>query len=258
MSQLAQLQSLFQAYVVGEQAGDGLLPAIINDQKVGAKVRLGVYHNAYRLRLIEVLSNTYPTLHTLLGDSLFNKSARSYIDTYPSSKPSIRWFGDQLSVHLGLTLPQHPIAAELAAFEWALGLAFDAEDTPILSLSDLATIPLDKWGDLKFRFQPSVQVLHLQWNVLSMWHALNMDEAPPPITEINGECLIWRQYLDAQFRSLEPDEHQALQLLMAGASFGDLCEHLQQSMPEDEASMTAANLLVTWLNEELISASYAP
>ena len=257
MSQLAQLQSLFQAYVVGEPVGEDLLPAIIDDQKVGAKIRLGVYHNAYRLRLIEVLSNVYPTLHTLLGDSLFNKTARTYIDTYPSSKPSIRWFGDELSTHLGLTLPQHPIAAELAAFEWALGLAFDAEDTSILSLADLAAVPPDKWGDLKFHFQPSVQVLHLQWSVLSVWHALNKDEAPPAIIEINGECLIWRQYLDAQFRSLEPDEHQALQLLMSGASFGELCEYLQQSLPEDEASMTAANFLVTWLNEELISASYS-
>ena len=39
------------------------------------------------------------------------------------------------------TQPQHPIAAEMAAFEWALSLAFDAEDASILSLQDLAEIP---------------------------------------------------------------------------------------------------------------------
>lgn len=256
MSQLAQIQTAFQAYILGESVGQSVLPAIINDEKVGAKVRLDVYYDAYRLRLIEVLSNVYPMLHSLLGDTLFNKSARSYIDAYPSSNPSIRWFGNQLSAHLGLILPQHPIAAELAAFEWALGLAFDAEDIPILSISDLASVPLEEWGNLKFRFQPSMQVLHLQWNVLSVWQALNKGEMPPPIIEVNCECLIWRQHLDSQFRSLESNEHQALQLLMVGASFGELCEHLQQSISEDEASMTAANLLVSWLNAELISTSY--
>lgn len=256
MIQLAQLQTAFQAYISGEPAGDTIFPAIINDEKVGAKIRLEVYYNAYRLRLIEVLSNVYPVLHSLLGDTLFNKSARSYIDAYPSSNPSIRWFGNQLSNHLSLTLPQHPIAAELAAFEWALGLAFDAEDTTVLRLADLLTVPLDQWGDLKFRFHTSVQILQTKWNVMDVWHALNNNEAPPPIAELNNECLIWRQQLDSQFRLLETDEYQAIQLVMAGASFGEVCEHLQKTLTEDEASMTAANFLTCWLEQEIISASY--
>ena len=256
MSQLAQLQAAFQAFIVGEPTGDAIFPAIINDEKVGAKVRLGVYYNAYRLRLKEVLANIYPTLHTLLGDALFENAASSYIENYPSHYPNIRWFGDKFSAHLSLTLPQHPIAAEMAAFEWALGLAFDAENAPVLTLSDLATVPLESWGDLRFTFHPSLQILHLQWNVSGVWHALNDDEAPPQITEVNSECLIWRQHLDAQFRSLEPGENQALQLIMSGTSFGELCEYLQQSLAEEEASIRAANFLSGWLNEELISASF--
>ena len=38
--------------------------------------------------------------------------------------------------HLAQALPQHPVAGELAAFEWAL--AFDAADAPLLQVEDLA------------------------------------------------------------------------------------------------------------------------
>jgi hypothetical protein len=61
-----------------------------------------------------------------------------------------------MQVHLQHTLQQHSIAAEMAAFEWALSLGFDAENASILTLQDLAAIPLKNWAALKFRFHLSL------------------------------------------------------------------------------------------------------
>jgi hypothetical protein len=264
MSELAKLQADFQAYLYDDLKGAAFKHAIINDKKVGATKRLGIYYDAYRLRIIEALANVYPNLKKLLGDDLFDSTARSYIDDYPSTFRNMRWVGDKMAEHLRKTLRQHPIAAEMATFEWALGLAFDAEDVPILTLQDLALIPPQDWGGLRFKFQPAVQLLSSTYNVLHFWQALNIDEAPPTVTQINEHYVVWRKDLNPHYRSLEPAEYAAIQQMMAGASFADLCETLQQNASQEVADDSAENnsmaqaaqYLAGRLNEGLLTALY--
>lgn len=260
MTHLSQLQSDFQAYLLDASKGAGFIKQIVNDKKVGVKTRLGIYADAYRLRIIEALSNSYPILKALLGDDLFEQAARSYIDLYPSTYRNMRWVGDKMAEHLQAKLPQYPIAAEMATFEWALGLAFDAEDAPILTLQDLAAIAPENWADLRFQFHPSMQLLTFKFNVLRVWQALNSEEAPPKVSQIDEPCVIWRKDLNSHYRSLEPAEYAAIQQMMAGASFADLCETLQQNANEedadDESMAQAAQYLAGWLNEGLLTALY--
>lgn len=252
MSQLAQLQSDFQAYLLDSKKSAAFTKKIINDKKVGAKKRLSIYADAYRLRIIEALTNAYPKLHVLLGDDLFDTSARSYIDAYPSHYRNMRWVGDKMGAHLQRTLPKHPIAAEMATFEWALGLAFDAEDAPVLQLQDLASISPETWSELHFIFHPSVQLLSFEWNIIPVWQALDMEETPPVVTPLHAPCLVWRSELTSHFRTLEDTEYQAIEQIKAGASFGELCEALFATSGDD-ATTQAAQYLAGWLQAGLIS-----
>ena len=249
---LTQLQADFQAYLMDDVKGAAFKKQIVDDKKVGAKKRLGIYYDAYRLRIIEALTNVYPKLQAYLGDDLFNRSARAYIDLYPSTYRNLRWYGAEMSEYLRKKLPQHPIAAELASFEWALGLAFDAADEPVLQLQDLAAIPPEAWADLKFKFHASLQLLPLKWNTIPIWKALDVDATPPKPAKINEPCLVWRQHFDSHFRSIDATEFAAIELVMAGASFGELCEKLLEDKG-DEASNSAAQYLAGWLNEGLIT-----
>ena len=263
MSQLAIIQADFQAYLFDCDKGAAFKSQIIDDAKVGATKRLSIYYDAYRFRIIEALATAYPKLHVMLGDDLFDSTARSYIDQFPSTFRNMRWVGGHMQTHLKSTLPQHPIAAEMAAFEWALGLAFDAEDAPILGLQDLAAIAPEAWADLKFSFHPSLQMLPLQWNVLQVWNALEKQETPPAIEKTDEACLVWRQGfnlgsnlergLNSHFRSLDFAEYAALQLAISGASFGALCEKLQENATEEEATIQAAQYLSGWFNDGLIT-----
>lgn len=252
-SHLAQLQSNFQAYLVDSAKGAAFKSCVVDDQKVGASKRLSIYADAYRLRIIEALANSYPKLKALLGDALFDTSARTYIDAYPSTYPNMRWVGDSMQAHLIKTLPQHPIAAEMAAFEWALGLAFDAEDLPVLELQDLAALPAESWADLPLVFHPSVQLLPLKWNVLLVWQALNADETPPTPAQINEPCLVWRSQFSSHYQSLDALEEQAIKLVATGATFGGLCEWLEDKCTAAEATVQAAQYLSNWLNQGLIA-----
>ena len=258
MSQLAQLQAGFQAYLL-DDARNTKFKAIVDDKKVGATKRLKIYHDAYRLRIIDALGNAYPMLKAYLGDELFENTTRSYLTKIPSTYPNLRWYGAQMAEHLQYTLPKYPIAAELAQFEWMLSLAFDAEDAPVLSLQDLAAIAPENWGDLRFKFHPALQLLSPTYNVLQVWQALNSDKTPPKATQINEACVVWRKDLSSHYRSLEIAEYAAIEQVMAGASFGDLCEKLLknaslENTSEAEATMQAAQYLASWLDGGLISA----
>ncbi len=253
MSHLSQLQVAFQAYLFDSDKGAAFKNQIIDDAKVGASKRLSIYYDAYRFRIIEALATAYPKLHVMLGDDLFDDTARSYIDQFPSTFRNMRWVGGHMQTHLENTLPQHPIAAEMAAFEWALGLAFDAEDSPILTLQDLAAIPPEDWAALKFTFHPSLQLLNFNWNVVQIWNALEQEETPPAIAKTGETCLIWRKDLNAHFRSIDEVELAAIELVKSGASFGALCEKLQENADEETATTQAAQYLSGWLNEGLIS-----
>jgi hypothetical protein len=252
MSQLAKLQANFQAYLYEGGKNAAFKKEIIDDQKIGATKRLGIYYDAYRLRIIEALISAYPKLHVLLGDDLFNNVARAYIDQYPSTYRNMRWIGDQMVVHLADMLPQHPIAAELASFEWALGLAFDAHDAPMLRMHDVAEIPPEAWGNFKFELHPSVQLLDLHLNVIPIWQALDKEEMPPVAEKIDKPCLVWRSDLNSHYRSLETIEYLAIKQIKAGASFGDLCENLYATLG-DAATQQAAHYLAGWLEAGLIS-----
>lgn len=253
-----QLQSDFQAYLLDSSKGAAFKNQIVNDKKVGVKKRLGIYYDAYRLRIIDALSSTYPILKALLGDDLFEQAARSYIDSYPSTYRNMRWVGDKMAEHLRATLPQYPIASEMASFEWGLSLAFDAEDAPILALHDLAAIAPENWADLRFQFHPSMQLFTFKWNVLRVWQALNLQEAPPRISQIDEPCVVWRKDLNSHYRSLDLAEYAAIQFVIAGANFGEQCEKLQEGATEEAATdnqsiRQAAQYLSGWLNEGLMT-----
>jgi hypothetical protein len=254
---LAKLQADFQAYLYDNVKGAAFKAQIVNDQKVGAKKRLSIYYDAYRLRIIGVLANDYPNLKKYLGDDLFERTARSYINQYPSTYCNMRWVGGQMARHLQKTLRQHPVAAELAQFEWALGLAFDAEDAPILQLTDLAAIPPENWGDIVLKLHPSVQLLAFKHNAIMLWQALNSAQTPPNLAKLNAPCIVWRKALDSHYRSIDALEMRAIEKVMAGTTFAELCEFLQaanalENSTEDAAIQQAAQFLSNWLADGLI------
>ena len=255
MSNLANLQAGFQAYL-RDDARSTAFKSIVDDKKVGATKRLKIYHDAYRFRIIDALAAAYPKLQVYLGGGLFEDTARSYLTKTPSVYPNLRWYGEKMPAHLQQALPKHPIAAEMAYFEWALSLAFDAEDAPVLQLQDLAAVPPEYWGELRFKFQASVQLLALKHNTVAVWQALDMEETPPkPEKMTDTHWLIWRQDLTSKFRSLTASEVLALQMALASASFGEICEKLFESLGDD-ATMQAAQYLAGWLQAGLITSKF--
>jgi hypothetical protein len=251
---LSTLQAAFQTFLLKGDAD--ISDRIAGTPSASATERLQVYGNAYRQRLTEALAQDYPKLRNFIGEDRFAAMAHAYIDSFPSTHPSLRWFGRHLAKFLR-TVPwsDQPVLSELADFEWTMGQSFDAADTPTLTVDAMSAIPPQDWAGLQLGFQSALRTLRLQWNISALWKAL--DEAQPhPATEASSSAtdwLIWRRDLKIYWRALQADEAEALESARSGASFGVLCELLCARVGETEAPMRAASLLRQWLTDGLVS-----
>lgn len=252
MSVLAELQRDMQRHVLD---GDATIAAAVNGTAaVPATTRLGVYSNAYRIRLADALGDNMPNLRTFLGEAEFGAVAARYIHEHPSQFASIRWFGDRLAHELERSHPERPWLAELARWEWALAASFDAEDAATVGIESLGAVPPGDWGDLRLEFHPSVQQLKLQTNAQALFKALSEEQAPPEpaVLAAPQPWLLWRQDLKTQYRSLEPAETAALAVVRDGGTFAEMCEALCEWHDPDEVPLIAAGMLKRWIVEELL------
>ena len=205
-----------------------------------------VYRNAYRARLRSALRDNFETLPEVMGDDAFDALAEAYIAAEPSTHYSLRWFGHRLVEFMASNdgLVAHPAMTDLACMEWALRAAFDAEQVPELTATDLAALPANAWPELHLVLHPSVRLLQLQWAVGPVWHALKTGQVDVPAPEaLHHPMLVWRNGLQPQWKSLTDAEAKFVHGLQASLSFGQICEDLCQTVGEAHAAPTAAAVL---------------
>ncbi len=237
MNTLAAIQGSFQHYVLGEVEAEPAIAAAVLDQfGLPARDRLAIYHHAYRARIREALAEAFGKTWTYLGDDMFEQLVGGYLAAHPSQERNLRWYGAGFADYLVQALPDYPFVAELARFEWALGIAFDAADCATLNAHALRALAPDAWGALRFGLHPSVQLLVQTSNAVALWQALAQDAEPPDAHELAAGVtwLVWRAGLQPHFRSLDALEATALTRLAQGASFGEVCEEAAAAAPATE------------------------
>lgn len=251
---LRHLQRELQTHLLGEPSA--IADAIVDAPPLPIAQRLGIYSNAYRVRLIDALADTYPVLHAVLGDEVFGTLGEEFVAAHPSVHRSIRWYGGELADFLGRCPPytDQPILAELASVEWTLAEVFDAADAEPKPRAAFSVVDPSDWSELQFEFHPSLRRLHLRWNTAAVWQAMSREEVPPdPLcAEQSVPWLLWRQNLQNYFRSMTADEAVALDSALRGDNFGEICEALSEWLPDEEIPLRAAGLLGTWADSGII------
>ncbi|NRF71484.1 putative DNA-binding domain-containing protein [Aquincola sp. S2] len=254
MQTLETLQAAFQSHLL--DAPSDIAAAVRPGGRIGVERRLGVYHHAYRARLVEALKDSFGHTALYLGDEQFDAAARVFLAAHPSMHPNLRWFGGAFAGWLAEAWPGDPEVAELAQLDAALRRAFDGQDEAPLGLEALAALPPDAWDSAVLRWHPSCERLHLHCNTLSIWHALDCDEAPPaPLRlDVPTEVLVWRFGFQPHFRSLGAFEAQAIGLMWNGRPFAAACAALAAKFPDAEVIAEVGVLLRRWIDEGLLVA----
>jgi len=252
---LVELQRNFQLHLLTDD--DAILRSVVDAPPLPPALRLRVYRNAYRVRLVDALKDTYPVLFKILGDEVFESLGDAFIDAHPSVHRSIRWYGRELSDFLAQRPPyaEQPILAEIARFEWTLSEVFDAADAAPVGRDALLAVDPEIWDQLGFVFHPSLRLLNLAWNTVAVWQAMSRDEDPPQpeAGETPIPWLLWRRDLTNRFRSLDAAENASLEAGLSGKRFGEICAVLRAWLPEEEIPLRAATLIGTWTDSGIIT-----
>ena len=143
----------------------------------------------------------------------------------------------------------------MAQLEWQFIEAFDAANMNTVTEADAAAIPPDAWPTLSVEFHPSVHMVTLWWNTLDLWQAAKQDQQPPQPTRLSQQshCLMWRDKLMTQYRSLEADEAIAMSAALGGANFSEICGALAEELQDQEqVPMKAAGFLKGWLGSGML------
>ena len=263
-SALMQLQETTGAYLAtpSPDTRSAAAEAVISDQLASAEERLDIYAMAYRLRLFEVFGGDFEAVHTLIGDDAFGLLCRDYLAAHPPGHYSIRWAGQHFPAFVAAREPERSLVTEMAAFEWALGLALDVVDSAPLSVESLQTLSPDEWPELPLAAHPSLKRFSFHFDTPAIWKAIDNDEPPraPVESDTPTPWIVWRQPTagapEVHYRSLDALEDLALGAILAagdeGLSFGRLGELLTPQVGAEQAPGVAINLLVQWLAAGLL------
>lgn len=254
---LPELQRLFFERIAGGPSAPALLDVVEPSASLTPDGRLGVYADAYFWRLHGVLREDYPKVAAAVGDAAFERLARDYLATHPSTQPSARHFGRRFADFLGGRadvpafvpdhLPDH--LPDLARLEWARVDAFDAPDAPALTMTDLRAVAPEDWPALRFAATPSLVVVRSPWPVHTAWSAPGRAPLDPAPTAVR----VWRTVgWRVLHGPMDAAEDAALASLLAGEPFAVLCEAFA-TLPSEDAARETAALLARWVEDGLLA-----
>lgn len=252
---LKEFQDRFQRAIL---AGDDAILKDIPDGPHETKANLlGIYRDAYVLRLVDVIVADHERLHAYLGDGSFRAMARAYVARCPSRHPNARWFSQRLPEFLREHEPyaEQPVLSELAALERALNNAFDGADAPVVGMADLAVLPPEIWGGISFVRHPTATTFEVSTNVAAIWMALKAGKEPPPAQSLEtpARILVWRHATSPMFREMSAEETMMWEEAGRGARFADLCTMLAVYNDPASAPARAAGFLKGWLDAGLLT-----
>src|SRR6185437_6980835 len=117
------------------------------DENASRAERVGVYANAYLIRLIEILEEDFQSVHAVLGHANFSKLVVDYLKAYPSRSENVGELGREFSRYLETysISAEIPYLSALASLEWSICESFWADDLPRLDFSKLQTLSEEKW-----------------------------------------------------------------------------------------------------------------
>lgn len=211
-----------------------------------------VYAHAYRAQLIACLQDTYEKTRAWLGDDAFDAAAQAYVETHPPSEWTLDAYGASFGDHLDVLCPADAEVAELAWLDWHLRRAFAGADAAPVSASTLAGAD---WDRASLLFVPTLRFRTTHTHAAALWRAIDDDVTSMLVgtTAQTGAVRVWRQGMATRFSSMSAMEASYLDLAVAGASFGEICDYLARDVGNDQALTEAGALLRCWLEDGLVS-----
>ena len=220
-------------------------------------LRFGIYHRAYRLRLCEVLRDSFAKTSAYMGSDLFDGHASVFVMQQPPTERNLGRYGAALPVFFQQIYPDNPELYELAQLDWDLRSRFDDLDAPALTVEALVTNTHGEIPCLSMTspLHHSVVLRNSRTNALKLWRAIDDDVEVPEVQqqEAGSGLVAWRWDLQPNFMSLDPAQYSFMQALAAGDSIQDAGDRFADTEVLPSPEVLGA-WLQSWLTQGLLRA----
>lgn len=218
--------------------------------------RVEIYHDMYLLRMEEALASDYPAIKHYLGDDAFFEMVRDYVQRYPSRSYTLNRLGDHLPQFF-LDDPERKNAAflyDLASAELAITQAFDAEESPRLTLEQVQAIPQDGWATARLRPASSLRLLETRHPVTDHLNAAKRALPASNLRRKTSYLVVWRKDYSVFQMELTRTEFVLLRSLAAGTALGDAVAQTLTSLKSSESQKKVFKWFRTWIGEGMFDA----
>ena len=251
---LSELQTDFQRILLNAECTDADW-VNASAHGISSRDRLAIYHNAYRVRLIDVLFDTFEHTATYLGDDWFHQLASVYVQSHHSKHNNIGLYGREFPQFLGKQLVDDEEVSELALMDWKLRRAFDGADSTVMTHDHLEELATAKSSTVCLQPVPTLSISTQHFNTLDIWHAINQDERPPVVERLHQpvDILSWRKGHSPHFRSLSKIESSAIACVCSGLTLDAIGAALEKEFPDADVATEFGVTLHRWLDDQLLT-----
>ncbi|MCU7929764.1 MAG: DNA-binding domain-containing protein [Candidatus Thiodiazotropha sp. (ex Codakia rugifera)] len=202
---------------------DTLLDELLDDGL--ALQRFNVYRNNFIVLNGDALSEMYPVIKRLVGDSAFRLLASAYVRKYPPMERALLVYGKDFPEFLA-SIPElstlHYLK-DVARLEYAWTVAYHAEDVERLEEHQITALPAEHFELLHLRPHPSMYLLHSEYPVYRIWEVNQSEDSEEVISLDDGptHLVIIRPGARVETRVVSIGAFTLLQKLGSGETIGD-------------------------------------
>lgn len=242
---------------IGAASADELERVVTAGPQLSAQERLGIYHYAYRARLVDCLADDFPAVQYVLGDDAFAGLCRSVIARHPSDGPNLNAYGRRLAQYCAERAkpsPRERFVRELAELEWAMVEVFHAHAAPTFSPEALRAIPADRWEHVRLRPSQTVRILEFTHPVNRFFQAWRSDQQPAIPAATWSATAVYRQGFTIWRMDLTRPMADLLKRLWACEALGAALEAIAAQV-EDQQQL--AQSVMRWFSEWVAGGMFA-
>lgn len=203
---------------------------ILPSETLSGLERLAIYHRAYFARLLECLRDTYRVLFQAIGEEAFDDFAINYLLAHPSRSYTLNDLGAKFPEYLRqsrLEAGPHEtwpdFVVDLATLECLYNEIFDGpgtENQPLITAESLASIPPERWVDVRMIPVPCLRLIELRFPVHEYYSAIRHGrDAEYPEPSATLLAVLRRDYTVRRYELSRP-QFELLGAILRGETIG--------------------------------------
>ncbi len=199
-------------------------PGLVGPDGLPSARRFSVYRNNVMAGLIDALSDAFPVLRRLVGETFFRAMAGVYARAEPPASPILLAYGAGFPDFVALFPPlaEMPWLADVARLERAWTEAYHEAEATSADVAPLLALPPATLGGLRFTLHPALRLVRSAHPVLTIWQMNQPGADPSPLPmDQPQDVLILRPVARVQALLLDPGVAAFLLRVQAGETLSN-------------------------------------